>query len=83
MKSKIETDARIDIEFGKYLRTLRDRVELSLQEAEQESGIPRNRWMSLERGTATRSILPAEIRAASIALGVDPEQIRKKAIGER
>lgn len=75
-------DSHVDREFGVWLRARRLAKQMTNFDCANESGIPRRRWLSLERGSGKYGVTKRECVGISTALEVDLDKVLKKAVGE-
>lgn len=71
----------LDIEFGDWIRRIREKKGLSLYEAARRAGIQQDRLREIETGHSTKGITRPESSALAICYGVDPKMMELKAAG--
>jgi hypothetical protein len=78
-----KTDHEIDIEFGQWLRDMRTRCKLSVEQAAQSSTLPVERIKSLELGYAEKGITKQESQKICTAYRIGLEEFLDRAAGKK
>lgn len=78
-----KTDHEIDIEFGQWLRDLRMRCKMSVEQAAQSSALSTERLKSLELGYAEKGITAQESKKICAAYKVSLDEFLARAAGEK
>jgi len=77
-----KTDHEIDIEFGQWLRDVRTRCKLTIEEAASRSAIAPERLKSLELGYAEKGVTGQESKKICVTYRVSLEEFLERAAGK-
>jgi transcriptional regulator with XRE-family HTH domain len=78
-----KSDHEIDIEFGQWLRDMRTRYKLSIEQAAKDSTLSVERLKSLELGYAEKGITQQESKKISHVYNVNLEELLDRAAGKK
>lgn len=83
MNNNEKSEHEIDIEFGQWLRDMRTRYKLSIEQAAKDSSLSVERLKSLELGYAEKGITAQESKKISHVYNVNLNELLDRAAGKK